>query len=253
MKMVFEGFSAPIQIGRDAVATLEVHDKVLFSRVCQSLLSERGEEAVEPYLVFDEKGESRSARNAFLFVLSPFDLPWEDRRLLGKVHDRVEGMILSEDAIRQEVELAARDLAERIESLGLLLRSDYELGLEWDVGKYLKSFDFGIARDQDDGLIDNLSKFLRLASDACFEKVLTFVHLKNYLTFEDIETFCEEAIFSGIQVLLLESTPDISKHQNERKVTIEQDFLQTQSATPARCPSSSQGRSCPVGFGAVTI
>ena len=217
----------PVEVTEDAVSVFEVHDRSLFSRICQSLMSENGSDAVEPYAFYDDEGEMRSSRNTFLFVFNPLDLPWDDRKLLGKVHERLEDLYLSDDAIRQEVESAARELEKQVEGLGLLLQSDYELDVEWDIGKFLKSFDFSIDRDPDDPLIDNLSKFLRFAADACFEKTLVFVNLKTFLDEDDIALFYQEAFSLKIKVLLIESTCDERFFSGERKHVIDLGLLQS--------------------------
>ena len=78
MKFKLAGFEGCVELG-DGAAVLEAHDERLFSRICASLYSERGGEALEPFLLWDDEGDEKSARNAFLFVANPFDLPWDDR------------------------------------------------------------------------------------------------------------------------------------------------------------------------------
>ena len=174
MNLVLSGFSEALTLGSDRVSVLEVHNRRLFARICQSLASELDSEALEPYALWNGE-DRRSSRNHFLFVFNPFELPWSERALMGEVLERVEDMFLAEDDVRQEIETAGRALSERVASLGLRLQSDYAFEVQWEMRKYLKAFDFGVEVDPFDALLDNLIKFLKFASDAAFEKgVRTF-------------------------------------------------------------------------------
>ncbi len=226
MKLRLSGFSELLDLENDAVAVLEVHNRVLFSRVCQSLFSELDDEALEPYSLW-EGDEQRSSRNRFLFVFNPFDLPWSERCLIGEVHERVESLFLSDDEVRRDIEEAGRMLADRVASLGLQLQSDYAFEIQWDMRKYLKAFDFGVEVDPSDSLFDNLMKFLKFASDARFEKQLVFVNLKSFLTENEVQEIYHQSVFSGLNVLLLENAFCAANFEYERKMCIDMDFLQS--------------------------
>lgn len=226
MNLVLSGFSEALTLGSDRVSVLEVHNRRLFARICQSLASELDSEALEPYALWDGE-ERRSSRNCFLFVFNPFELPWSERALMGEVLERVEGMFLAEDDMRQEIETAGRALSERVASLGLRLQSDYSFEVQWEMRKYLKAFDFGVEIDPFDALLDNLIKFLKFASDAAFEKQLVFVNLKNFLEPDEVQEFYRQAVFLELNVLLLENVPDDAVFEYERKMCIDMDFLQS--------------------------
>ncbi|OUO94534.1 type II-A CRISPR-associated protein Csn2 [Rubneribacter badeniensis] len=226
MNLVLSGFSEALTLGSDRVSVLEVHNRRLFARICQSLASELDSEALEPYALWNGE-DRRSSRNYFLFVFNPFELPWSERALMGEVLERVEDMFLAEDDVRQEIETAGRALSERVASLGLRLQSDYAFEVQWEMRKYLKAFDFGVEVDPFDALLDNLIKFLKFASDAAFEKQLVFVNLKNFLEPDEVQEFYRQAVFLELNVLLLENVPDDAVFEYERKMCIDKDFLQS--------------------------
>lgn len=225
MRLAIEGFGKPIILGGGPVAVLEIHDKRLYSRVCQSLISEKGEGAVESFSLWEDDGGKRSARSAILAVPNPFDLPWGDRSLLGDLQDVVEDAYIADDQARRRIDESARRLREDVAELGLRLQSDYEFALEWDLGKFLKAFDFSVDEDPSDSLLDNLIKFVRFASDIQCRQVILFMNLKSFLEKEELEEFYREAFFCGLNILLLESTPDGNSYEHERKTIVDQDFL----------------------------
>ena len=227
MKLCLSGFSQGVEIVPGAVSVLEINDRVLFSRVGQSLFSEQGEQAIEPFCLFDDDQEEISSRNAFLFITNPFDLPWSERTLIGKVIERMENMLLLDDDVRQEVESAGREVSEKVAALGFQMRSDYSFDIEWDMRKYLKAFDFGVDVDPCDPLLDNLIRFLNLAADASFDRVLVFMNLKNFLAVHELEEFYQHAVFSERRILLLENVHDDTFFEKENKMRIDQDLLES--------------------------
>ncbi len=227
MRISFQGFDQDVYVEAGVVQVLEVHSKNLFSRFCQSLYSGLGEQAIEPYLIWE--GDKRQRTDtAFLFIVNPFELPWSDRKLIGGIYENIEDMLLSDDPTRQEIETTARMLSESLASLGLRMHSDYAFATEWTVLKYLKSFAFSAYIDETDTLLDSLIKFLKYAADANLNRVLVFINLKTFLTYEEIEMFYQEVIFSGLKVLLLETVVDNSKFELERKMVIDEDLFQKQ-------------------------
>lgn len=225
MRLAIEGFDEPIVLGGGPVAVLEIHDKRLYSRVCQSLMSEKGESAVEPFSLWEDDGERRSARNSILAVSNPFDLPWGDRSLLGDLQDVVEDIYIADDQARRRIGESAFRLREDVAELGLRLQSDYEFALEWDLGKFLKAFDFSVDEDSSDSLLDSLIKFVKFASDVRCHQIILFMNLKGFLENGELEEFYREAFFCDLNILLLESAPDGASYEKERKTVIDQDFL----------------------------
>lgn len=239
MKLRLAGFTQYLEIKPGSVAVLEVSDRILFSRVTQSLLSEQGELSVEPFFLLDDDMEEISPRNAFLFIFNPFDLPWSERTLLGKVFDQMEDMLLLQDDERQGLESAGRVLSDKVLALSHQFRSEYSFEIEWDIRKYTKAFDFGVDVDPSDPLLDNLIKFLNLACDASFDRVLVFVNLKNFLALDDLKEFYRHVVFSERKVLLLENAQDEAIFEEELKMFIDQDLLESLGASPVTSPSFS--------------
>jgi CRISPR-associated protein Csn2 len=226
MKLQISGFEKGINITNEKVSVLEIENKIFFSRLCQSLLSGMGSKALEPYAIWDEEGSEVSSGRAFEIILNPFDLPWTNKEFTGKVLARVGSLIIEEDAIRQKVESLGCELQSVLKSLNLLMYSNYDFAIEWDVSKHLKSFGFSVDINPDDQLLDNFIKFFEMLVDAGFNKVLVFVNLKAFLSKNELEELYEQIFLSGIRVLLIESFCDEIKFMREEKSIIDQHLLQ---------------------------
>lgn len=228
MKLLFSGFEEAIEIDQQRVALLEVENKVLFSRICQSLLSELGETSLEPYSLWSDTDVKMKPVDSFLLVMNPFDLPWQHKALAGKLYARLEKILLEDEEARREIEGLCQQLSSRVLSLGFQLQSDYAFAIEWEMRKYLRSFGFGVDANIENRLLDNLIKFLALAADVSFDKVLVFVNIKAFLTEKELKEFYSQVVFFNLKVLLLESQNDVTRFEQERKMLIDQHFLEIQ-------------------------
>lgn len=226
MKLMLSGFETPAEISKGHALSLEIENRRLFARICQSVRSELGEEALEPYAVYDDEGGKVRPSKAFLFAFDPFDLPWHSKSLIGKVIDRMEGMLLSDDGLRQAIEGRGRALSVAVEEMGFQLQSDYAFKVDWAIAEYLKSFDFEVEVNEADSLLENLIKFIKLAEDASCGKIICFLNLKSFLDEMELEEFFSQVFRSDLHVLLLEDAHDDRTFEYERKMLIDEAFLQ---------------------------
>lgn len=227
MKVCFAGLNAPILVDDAAVSVLEVANRALFARICGSLASGLGADALEPYSLWDDADAELKPNAQFLLVASPLELPWDDKLLSGGLAARLEKMAFEDEGVRQSIEEAFAVLRSKLAQVALGLDSDYTFGVDWELKRYLRTYGFGVDLVEDEPLIDKLIKFLKLAKDASLKRALLFVNLKLFLTENELELFFEQAFFSRLSVLLVENTQDDACHQHERKYTIDQDLLES--------------------------
>jgi CRISPR-associated protein Csn2 len=225
MKINFDGFDHSIYVDSQSVHVLEILNHTLFARVCTSLLHEEGVLAVEPYTLWDNDKEVKP-RGAFLVVENPLDLPWGDRKLSGALLSRFEKSVVEDGDLHEELIGYAACLERALENAALSFQSDYTFGVEWDVGKFLKAFQFGIDVSPDDSLLDSLIKFLELVSDSLLSKPIVFINLKLFLSENDLEELYRQAIFLNLELLLVEASRDAYTHRLEKKLTIDQHLLE---------------------------
>lgn len=253
MKMCFSGFDNPIVIERGRVSTLHIANQTLFSRICHSLLSARGEDALEPYTIWGDNDEQLTPSAAFIPIADPFDLPIKHRSLGGKISARLYDEILFDERARTELQAINAKLNSSISSLSMQFNADYAFALEWDLSRYLKAFDFGIDLSEDAPLLDNLIDFVDLGADMAIDEVLLFVNLKTFLTKNDLKLFFDRIFFHGLRVLLLENQYSQVYNEFERKIVVDQHFIEYNAVSRSACSPSTQGRICSNGFGAVAF
>ena len=226
MKIVFTGLETPLEVDSEWISVLEVHNRTLFARICQSLASLTGSQACEPYYVWDDAGSAIQPKNAYLYVGDPFSLPWQERDLAGALQQHFESCLIEDYMLRDEIESLGRAISSRIALLGLQMSADYSFGAEWDLRRYLKAFDFDVCRG-DVSLLENLIEFFKFASDMRFSRMLVFVNLKSFLSGNQLDLLYEQAVFSRVRLLLLENVKDERLFPQEKKKVVDQCFIES--------------------------
>ena len=120
------------------------------------------------------------------------------------------------------------------------------------MAKYLKMSHFS-AEKAGRSFFDNQIEFLNFISDVSFGGAVVFVNLKKFFTQEQYVEWLNQAIFLGIQILLIETETSIQDNINENKQVVDllgrSDIISDQVGMDV----SLQGRFCDNGFGAVTF
>ena len=225
MKICFEGFEHSITVRRGRPFVLEVHNRALFARVCDSLVSCSGEDGFEAYTVWDDEKELRP-KSAFLVVSDALNLPWECRELGGNLYQILQDRQMEDEELRGTFEISFRELNKLMFQLVNQLDGEYRFKIEWDLQRYLKAFGFAADYGRDDPFIDKLILFLDYCADMHVKKTLLFVNLKTFLTKNDVQKLYERVFFHDLKMLLVENAEDGNRYEIEDKLVIDQHFLE---------------------------
>ena len=245
MKLSLSGFDSCIQIYPHMINVLEIENSVLFSRMCQSLASGLSENAIEPYLLWDESNTASGKPMETRMILSPLALPWEDRDISGKLYARLESRLSENEVLEEEVEGLFRELCAKSSILSFEMQSDYSFSVEWDYKKFLKSFGFSVTTNDEGTLLENTIRFFELLVDIGYKKLLIFVNLKLYFSEKELLDLYNQAIFLGIRILLLENVIAKETLINEVKTLIDKEFVQISTKLPSENPSPCSGDFAP--------
>ena len=240
MRLCLSGLEQTIELSRRFVTTMEVHNRVLFSRICHSLQSGNGLTAIEPYSIWEGDIEQKPEAQ-MLFIASPLLLPWADRDLANGISKRVEELLFEDEGVRLGIEGLFSSINSSIARMALQLHSDYGFTIGWELKRYLKLMGFGVEEAPDDSLFDKVIKFLEFSEDARLSRVLVFVNLKLFFSKKEVEQIIDQAVFSGLSMLLLEGVQDNASYENEKKYVVDQDFLEFCQHNSQQCPSLCSG------------
>jgi CRISPR-associated protein Csn2 len=224
MKLKLLRLDCSIEIVPEAVTTLEIEDRKLFSRVVESLISEKGRYATEPYLLFDGN-QAVQPRGGMRVINSLPVMPPPDRGLSVKLLKKIGTQLEVDSAAWIKLSTLFGEASEIIEEAANGLQGDYCLTKDWDIETYLKAFGFTVVPRDDCSLLDNCIHMLGLCADLEPEVPVAIVNAKSFFLPEELAILFDEAVFSGISLLLLESWKDERTYTLERKVAIDQHFL----------------------------
>lgn len=221
----FARFDPVVEICSDAVSVLEIADRRLFARVVESLRSEAGQCAIEPYHFF-EGTKAVSPKGKLLFLSDLPMLPLHDRMFEKVLYEGItknfedDGRTNDMEVIREN----AFSIRRVLEGCTLAMWGNYSFGLNWDIAGYLKAFNFGLDIEPGASFLERCISFFGLLVDIRFKKPLIAVNIKSFLSDEEVNQLNEQAIFHGIQMLELESWVDEHPRVTEKKICLEQVF-----------------------------
>lgn len=206
MKIVVNGFDLPVVVKAGELSAFRIESATLYARICASLLSGLGEDALEPYSIWTSSGQRVSALSTIV-VANPLNLPWDDKSLSGRLYERMDKFFREDEEARLEIEKAAQALRDKIIRLTFQAEVDYTFALEWSLKQQLKAFSFRVDRPAASGLLETLNTFLDYCADLAPEKLLVFVGLENFLSTKHLQEVKNRVFFHGLHVLTLEKYP----------------------------------------------
>lgn len=251
MKIVFSEIPVSVELTDQKISVLKIINKHLFAQICNSLLEKDEGSREMSFSLWDEDKEIKPEQN-ILYVDSPLSLPWNDKKLNNKFLEYVSKEINLDEQRRLRIADAVSVINEEIFQVSSGFNASYELQTKWNMSKYLKMSHFS-AEKVGRSFFDNQIEFLNFISDVAFRGAVVFVNLKNFFTQEQYAEWSNQAIFLGIQTLLIETETSIQDNINENKQVVDlldcSDIISNQ----VRMDVSLQGGFCDNGFGAVTF
>ena len=214
-----------IPIDAVKVTTLEVEDRKVFTRIVRSLASGAGEYSEEPYLIIGEDGKTIAPKKALMLMTGLPSVPLTDRTLLTKLYKKVREQAEMDSTKYELVKELSGRLQTTLEESFSGLWGDYSLSIDWDVETYLKAFNLSPIVTRDDTLLDNCIRLFGLCADAGVNTPIAIVNAKSFFSPEELDELMEQAVFSGTQLILLETWADKDFYKQERKIVIDQHFI----------------------------
>ncbi len=211
-----------VEIQEGDISTLEIEDRTLFARVVKALLSEVGEYAEEPYLLFDDSGKRVNPKKALHVINTLPEVPLSDRTMLAKLFKLVTERSELEPALYEQIQSLSSALMEATEDIVGGMRGDYGLAVEWSYETFLKSFGLSPITNQDYSLLDNCIRLFGFCADIGDLAPVVLVNAKSFFSENELEELFDQAVFSGTRLLLLESWIDARTFTRETKTTIDQ-------------------------------
>lgn len=206
-----------VELSKSSICTLEVENCFLFTRIVSALLSEEGEYAEEPYMVLDENGKKTTPKKALHVLNALPDVPLNDRSMLAKLFRFASRQSELNPELYEQIRFLSTALEAVTEEIIGGLRGDYALAVEWNYETYLKSFGLSPISGKGYSLLDNCIRFFGFCADIGDSTPIVLVNAKSFFSENELDELFSQAVFSGIELLLLESWRDTCALDLERK------------------------------------
>lgn len=225
MILQFLRLGAGIELSKDSVSVMEIQSPGLYARVCQSLLSGEGEQAVEPYCLWDDDGGKANPKKSLLVLNSLPDLPYDSRPLLTKLFGHVARELETSPDVLEEVSANGNRIIAAIEdSLGGLA-GEYAFTIDWSIEAFLKAFGFTLAHAEGESFVDSCIKFLGMCIDIGLDMSVVMIGGKSFFELCELQQLYDSSVFLGVSLLFVERYHDENTFNHEQKTIVDQDFL----------------------------
>ncbi len=212
-----------IEIVSDKITTLEINNKSLFTSICESVISDKGEESAVPYKLYEDGKESKLLFNVLASLPT---VPINNKKLLEKAYKDFSNNLELDTEAFNEINIIANNLIKRIKEFSLKQYCTYDFEEEWDIKAFLKICKYQVNIDECESLLEKLQEYIKFLADVNFNDVLVFINLKIFLNENELNDLFETLIFYDIKTLLLENVVDSSSYNNEIKYRCDLDLCE---------------------------
>lgn len=157
------------------------------------------------------------------------DIPsfdFSNKRFSQTAIDRLALELQNEPEIMNRIETELKQIVQNLHSVLLEFNGTYSINGEWNLTKFLKSQELKL----DDEIYNNtLEKSLSIVdylSDQSSEVLLVLINLKIWLTESQIKEFYRAIVSKKIRVLLIEVVQSEAVYLYEKKLQVDNDFVE---------------------------
>lgn len=218
MKLVERELGLEIELKENVVSVLVVEGIDFRLPMVEELYSQvMGKEG--NWLLVENEKNYELAKKAEM-ILEPFSLELNNKKVKTKLHQDIK-VIAQENFLPQGLELHShicRYLESVLDKIPYPVRYDEE----WDISELLKAYGVELAEDCD-SIYEKLFNYIKLINQVCGTSIFFAVNLKQYLTERQICELYKMALYSKIQLVIIEFSMSDKKLDCEEIYIIDKD------------------------------
>lgn len=225
MKLVFQGFEHNMILNRGAINVLRIEDRSLYARCCLSISQGFADGVPEPASFYDDNGRELKPKDCLTFAGDLLSLDLNGREISAKATKKIVQMLIDKQEITTRMESQNYAIEDLFAESFLQLSGDYVFNVDWDVGKYLKAFGFGVDASDSVSLYQKACHYLRIAADLFPDNVIVFINLNTFLSEDEYYSFCRCAAAEELIILSCEVGNSSDFLDLENGIFIDADYL----------------------------
>lgn len=199
MRLVERALGLEIELKENVVSVLVVEDITLRLSIVEELYSQVMGKDGNWLLAENEKAYELSKKVEI--ILEPFSLELNNKRVKTKLYQDIK-TIAQDFCFSQGLEVHSQ-ICKYLESL--LERVPYPVKYEeeWNILELLKAYGVELV-EECDNICEKLFNYIKLINHVCGTGIFITVNIKQYLTAEQIFELYKLAMYSKIQLVLIE-------------------------------------------------
>jgi len=180
---------------------------------------------MKPISVYDAKDKKLNDK-AILLIPDLLSFEINNKRFVQIAIDKIERELLVEAEITEKIENGLRSIIEQLQEILIGFNGEYEFNNEWNLSRFVKSQELHLVTEIYNSSYEKLLSIINYTSDLSPDLILVFMNLKILLSEYQIKEFYRFAVSKQIHTLLLEVTSSEKKYDNEKKLLIDDDFVE---------------------------
>ncbi len=171
--------------------------------------------------ILSNKDESLDFAKTASVIINPFSINYNDKKILSSIHKELQDIGYNFYFKKtQEINSCIIDLLDAIEK-----HVDYPISfnLDLDLSKLFKIYDVKI-EDSNDDFINKIVSYIKLLHRACGIRLVIFVNLKMFLSYNMICALYQECIYEEVTLLDIEGFDFGCSNNGENYVIIDSDL-----------------------------
>lgn len=218
MKLVERELGLEIELKENVMSVIVVEDVTLRLPIIEGLYSQVMGKDGNWLLVENEKNFELDKKAEI--ILEPFSLELNNKKVKTKLYQDIKA-IAQDFCFSQGLEVHSH-ICSYLESL--LERVPYPVKYEeeWNILELLKAYDMQLEEEYD-SIYEKLFNYIKLVNHVCGISVFITVNIKQYLTEEQITELYKLAMYSKIQLVLIEFNMFNEKFDCEETYILDKD------------------------------
>lgn len=203
MKLGHYFFEAPIDFDVCCVQNLVVEDQRTLSGFMFEMISQN--EGETGGFILNNNNSELDLTKGLQIILDPFRVDLNSRMNLSALYSDICRESHDEKNIVSTNHLLS-SISEHISNLISEQDVSVSFSKEANIPDILKMMGVGFEKDEEGGIPTLLSQYISVCYKYASTKLFVFVNLRRFMSENDIELFCDFALYSKIPLLLIEGT-----------------------------------------------
>ncbi|MEG2930016.1 MAG: type II-A CRISPR-associated protein Csn2, partial [Oscillospiraceae bacterium] len=191
----------PIVLSKNYVTSIHTTDKHVYSKIAYQLFSLANGIDTDGYIL--EAGDEINAAKHTIFIASPFDIEYGNKKIQNAILALVESNINFDVAKKQHLEETYNKLYLEFCRLSEISELGISSSGEMDLKKLAKLFEISVQQEKTYTQLSDILQYLELISELKAAKIIVMTAIKSFFNEDELEEIFKMAIYCQLKLLLV--------------------------------------------------